>query len=374
MNITVLESINQADETEWNEIVGRNCLIQTHRYMRAVELSRINDCRYFYPVVFDKGRMIAHASIYFISTELDAFAGGVLKRGVEGIRKKWKNFMILRSIECGTPVALGSAVSYREGCDRAAALRCIVLATEAVARRLDVPVVLFRDYYERDLCLYDQLAAMGYTRINNLPSSRMTVRWDSFDCYLNSLRSEYRNKTVARIRRFKAASGSLEILNDYYGYASELAILWQNVYVRAHEYRREVLVADFFQNMARILEGKTVVVLARINGMPAGFMLLLIDDDTVTPVFCGLDYNCSRDAAVYFNLFYKSIEVAIDRKMKDIDFGITTLGPKLELGALVEVQYMYMKHSNVVLNRLVPRLFSLMTPCTGDEVRNVFRS
>lgn len=374
MNVEIIESVNQVGETEWNEIVGRDCLIQTYGYLRAVEASRINDCRYFYPVVYDGGKMMAHACLYLISTELDSFAQGAFKNSVKWIRRMWGNFMILRSVECGTPVALGSTVSYRDGCDRSSVLRLIVNEAESLARRRNVPVVLFRDYYDRDLGMYDQLKSSGYTRINNLPSSRMSVRWDSFADYLNALRSEYRNKTIARMRKFSRESGCMEVLNDYFVYASELAILWRNVYDKAHEYRREVLLEDFFQNMALILKEKTAVILARIKGRLVGFMLLLFDDETMTPVFCGLDYNCSREAAVYFNLFYKSIEVAIDRKMKKIDFGITTLVPKLELGARVEPQYMYMKHFNKIANLVIPRLFALMTPCPRIEKKNVFRS
>lgn len=91
-------------------------------------------------------------------------------------------------------------------------------------------------------------------------------------------------------------------------------------------------------------------------------MLLFFDDETVTPIFCGLDYAFNREYAVYFNLFYKSIEVAIDSRMKDIDLGITTLVPKAELGAEIVPLYMYMKHRNPALNRIVPRLFEIMTP------------
>ena len=87
MNTEVLASINDISAERWNYIVGRNRLICRHEYLRAVEASEINDCRYFYPVVFDGDEIVAHACLYYISTELDALAKGVGKTLVSSTYK-----------------------------------------------------------------------------------------------------------------------------------------------------------------------------------------------------------------------------------------------------------------------------------------------
>ena len=52
--------------------------------------------------------------------------------------------------------------------------------------------------------------------------------------------------------------------------------------------------------------------------------------------------------------------------------GMTTLAPKLDLGGAVEMQYMYMKHMNPLLNRLVLQLFDAMTPTRSVTSRKAF--
>jgi hypothetical protein len=368
-----LTSIADVDPARWNAIVAKNRLICRHEYLRAVEVSRINDCRYFYPVVYDGDNIVAHACVYFISTELDSFAGGSLKRAIGGVRRIWKDFLILRSIECGTPAALGATVSFREGTDKRAALTHIVRETEQLARKLRVGVVLFRDFYEDELTFFDQLRDAGYRRIHNLPCARMEIQWQSFDDYLGSMRSEYRYKILTRIKKFQKSGGAIEVLTDFSSRAEDLARLWRNIYDRATEYRREILLRDFFENVDRYLKSRSAVIVASIGGQPMGFLLLFLDDETMTTIFAGLDYSCSKGHAVYFNLFYKAIEVAIRRGVKDIDFGITTIAPKIELGAVAVPLYMYMKHLSPVWNRIVPRLFEMMTPKSSLYFRNIFK-
>lgn len=377
MEVKTLGSIREIGAGEWNGIVGPNGLIRRHEFLSAVEASDINDCRYFYPTVRQDGKLAAHTCLYFISTELDTFAKGAGKKIIVGIRKAWKDFMILRSVECGCPVALGNAISFAPDADRKTALGLIAREAERIAGGLGVKTLLFRDYGEKELAFYDMLAESGYRRIRNLPSCEMEVRWDSFDAYMRALRSEYRNKASARMKRFAAAGGRMERIADISPLAEDTAVLWRNVYDRATEYRREILKADFFRNMGSLSGGGTSgtsAIFARIKGKPAGFMLLFIDDDTLTPIFCGLDYEVARESCLYFNLFYETIRIAIEMKMRDIDLGITTLVPKLELGGVVKPLYMYMKHTNRLANGIVPNLFDLMTPRPPSLHRSVFKS
>lgn len=374
MQCEILRSISDIEKEEWNSIVEPDRLICSHEYLEAIENSQINDCRYFYPVIRNEsGKLLAHTCLYFISTELDLFAKGVLKKGIQLIRKIWPGFLILRSIECGTPVALGNTISYANGqCPEL--LGEIVSAAENVAAELGVKVLIFRDFYDGELGFYDQLQQLGYRKIHNLPSTHMDVRWGNFDEYLNALRSEYRHKTLARISKFNECGCTIELVESFSSLSDVLATLWKEVFDAATEYKREFLGSAFFTSIDHYLADKAAVLVARQDGVVIGFMLELFGDETLTPLFCGLDYSVSRETGTYFNLFYRSIDLAIERGMMSIDFGITTLEPKVEFGAEIVTQYMYMKHTSALWNRIVPRIFDTMTPQPQYRLRNVFRS
>ena len=374
MKVSVLKSISEIKADVWNSIVGRNRLICRHEYLLAVESSNINDCRYFYPVVFsDDGKMLAHTCFYYISTELDSFATGAVKKIVIAIRKVWKSFLILRSIECGTPVALGNTISFRDGCDRNVVIRLLVKEAEQIARQMRVPVVLFRDFHEHELAFADILKMDGYSRVNNLPAVSFSVRWNTFQGYLDALRSQYRHIIKKRSKAFDDGGYTFREVRDYAHCVDDLAQLWKNTYDHATEYRRECLGKQFFSEMQRNLPDQSSIIMVEKEGRPVAFSILLDDDETLITLFCGLDYSCGREAYIYFNLFYKSIEIAIIRGKKDIDFGITTLVPKVEVGGDVVQLTMYMKSMNRVWGRMVPPLFAAMTPDQRPPLRQIFK-
>ena len=373
MNVVIHKSINEIDEKEWDSIVEKNRLICTHSYIKAIEQSNINDCRYFYPVFYDKGEIVAHTSIYFISTELDLFAKGFLKNTIDIIRRGWKGFFILRSIECGTPVSLGNTISFKEGVDRVEIMNLLCAETERIAADIGAPVLLFRDFYDHETGFFDLLKKRGYSRINNLPNTKIEIKWKSFDDYLSSMRSQYRYKVIDRMNAFRTGGFSMEVVRDFSLYADDLERLCKNVYDNAKEYKRERLPAEFFKSINTHLEQRSAVILIRRDSVIVGFTLLFFDHETLIPIFSGLDYDYSKEYAVYFNLLYKIVEVAIESGKKEVDLGITTLVPKKEIGADVVPLHMYMKHSKRIYNRIVPKLFSLMTPQDTSTPRSVFK-
>jgi len=166
----------------------------------------------------------------------------------------------------------------------------------------------------------------------------------------------------------------LRVARSFSEQAEELARLWFNTYERAGEYKREILKADFFKNIDSYMQGRSCVILAESEADIVGFLLCLLDDTTMIPLFCGLDYKRCENSAVYFNLFYCAIELAIEREMLDIDFEVTTLAPKIDLGATVTTLHMYMKHLNPIGNQLVPRFFKFLTPDYSRLSRNVFKN
>jgi len=309
----------------------------------------------------------------FCRKDREAYAGGLLKKIIIMVRRIWKRFLILRSVECGTPVALGSTISVRDDADRETVLEKIIQQTEQIADELGVKVILFRDYFKEELPLMKQLERRGYMLIENLPGAHFSVRWNKFSDYLKEMRSEYRRRIEKRIRVFQSGIVMEEIKN-FSEMSAILVKLWKNTYDRAKEYRREVLTEEFFVNMDQSLGNRSSVIVAKSVDKIVGFSLLLRDEDTLITLFCGLDYSESESFYIYFNLFYETIRIAIKEGMKKIDLGITTLLPKIELGGEIVHLYMYMKHMNPLLNKFVPRAFSFMTPRQKLIPQRIFKS
>lgn len=373
MEIRIYKSISEVNEAEWDAIVGKNKIFCTHRFASAAEKSGLNVGGCYYPVVYDGGKIIAHALVYFFRTELDLFAQGAFKKAINLIRKKCKNLFILQSLECGSPVALGNTISIRDGIDRAQAMRILSKGIEDLAKELGIKFILFRDFYDKEVELHDIFKKLGYMKIHNLPKAEIKIKWKSFDEYLNSMRSNYRRKIIKRMDKCANANISFSILTDFSKHASELKQLYDNVYHNAKEYKRERMTEAFFQNIDKCLGEKSVMLTATKDSKLIGSSLLLLNDKMLISLFMGLDYDYNEEYFIYFNLFYRAIRLAIEKGMDEIEMGITTLDPKRDMGSDVVSLNMYMKHFNPIFHRAIPILFDMITPQDTTTPRNVFK-
>ena len=369
----LFSSITDIDREAWNRLVAPDRLICSYDYLLAIEKTHINDCSYAYPVIYNSdNEIIAHACIYYITTDLVILAKGLLQRIVSRIRSRFPSFLMLKTIECGTPIALGSTISVSQAIQVDEALNCIVEKMCQKAKTHRAHVLLIRDFYEHNKASCQSLLKKGFSVVNNLPSAVLPIRWKTFDAYLASMKSHYRYK-VKRIRAKAEKHGvTFMVKEDFSQDVDIMADLWMNAYQNAHEYRREILHADFFKHINEELGVRSQALFAVKDNAVIGFLLLLLDDHTLIPLFCGLDYTFNRECGVYLSLFLKTIELAIQRGMEVVDFGITSLSPKLELGSNIMPLYMYMKHLNQWLNRIVPFLFNLSSPPISEEKRAVF--
>lgn len=373
MEIRIYKSITEINEAEWDAIVGKNKIFCTHGFALAVEKSGTNEGKCYYPVIYDGGKIAAHASVYFFRTELDLFARGALKKLINVMRKAWKNLFVLESLECGSPAALGNTISIRDGADRVRTMRMLSRGIEDLAKELGVKFILFRDFYDKETEFHGIFKNLGYAKIHNLPKAEMKIRWKSFDEYLDSMRSNYRRKIVKRMDKCAGADISLEVLKDFSEHAPELKRLYDNVYHGAKEYRREHMPESFFRHVDKYLGEKSVMIIARKNGRIIGSSLLLLNDRMLISLFMGLDYDYNEEYFIYFNLFYRAIRLAIEEGMEEMELGITTLDPKMDMGSDVVALNMYMKHFNPVFHRAIPVLFDMVTAPGTTIPRNVFK-
>jgi predicted N-acyltransferase len=365
--------IREIPEASWDAVAGQDRLICTHRFLRAVQESRVNDCRFFYPVLCAGEKPVANACMYLITSELDMFGDGLLGRCVGAVARRFPSLTRFRSLECGTPVALGTTVSVAPGIELAPVLARLAEEAIRLADEHGADGVLFRDFVDEELPGFSALEGHGFLRVPNLCLASLAVRWRTEEEYVASLRHSYRRAYRRRRQALASAGVSVRVVTDFAALADRLAALWRQTYERAREYRREVLPADFFRQISAELGEDSEVLLLEREGRCLAFALLLIDGPRLVWPYCGLDYGANEDYELYFNLLHEIVSRGILRHVQEIDMGITTLDAKKRLGATTQSLHMYMRHRQAWLRGLAPRLFRWLTPGDDTPDYRVFR-
>lgn len=373
MHFKIYYSITEIEESKWDSIVSKNRIICSYRFLLAVEKSNINDCNFFYPVVYENNQILAHACTYSITTDLDTLTKGITKKIIRFIRFFWKNFLKIKFLECGTPIAIGNTISFLEDTNKRMVLNLLVDCIERIAELKKIKFILFRDFYENDINLFNNLINKRYKKIYNLPNTILNLHWMSFNEYLDNLRSHYRYKINKNLKIAEQKGITVEVCDEFSNLAEQLQSLWYNVYINAKEYKREILTKEFFENMDMYLGKKSKVILIKNDFQIVGFALLLSDEDTLRFMFSGIDYNFNKEYSIYFLSLYYIIIQAIDEGKKEIELGLTTYIPKINIGAEVINLYMYLKHVNILINPIITNLLKFLNPKIKIKATNLFK-
>ncbi|MFD0566035.1 hypothetical protein ACFQ2M_31825 [Kitasatospora saccharophila] len=89
-----------------------------------------------------------------------------------------------------------------------------------------------------------------------------------------------------------------------------------------------------------------------------GFLLCLFAGDGATGARIGLDYRLAHEAALYHNLHYAAVRLALSNGSRRIRFAQTAYLPKVEMGCALVGQWHAMTHlcplPRALLRRLLP--------------------
>lgn len=215
-----------------------------------------------------------------------------------------------------------------------------------------------------------ELGRLGFASVPIPPTAVVDLCYSSFGEYLNAMRSQYRRR--AKLVFERSAELDVERLDHFEDLADELSQLWGLVYSRADEVKREVLVPAYFRTMSR-LDGSSVLVLRRKDRSIASFALLYAEHPWLSFLHCGFDESAGRGEGAYFRLLYEIVRAGIEGGFDQAELGLTTMEPKMDVGAVPVPLYGFVRHRNGLMHRAVRALANGPLRERVPEPRRVFK-
>ncbi len=106
----------------------------------------------------------------------------------------------------------------------------------------------------------------------------------------------------------------------------------------------------------------------------ASFALLLHEHPWLSFLHCGFEADAGRREGAYFRLLYEIVRVAINGGYEQVDMGMTTLEPKLDVGAVPIPLFAWVKHRNALVQRIILALGRGPMRSPDLQPRNVFKA
>jgi len=369
----VHHDIDEVDPHEWDGILHPRDLQATHGFIRVCRDSRIQDAELRHVCVRDgSGRLEAAASLTRFTVSLELLSPGVVRSIANVVRHARPQFLKVPVIFCGLPVSFGSSsVRFAGGADVNAALSCIARAMEEFAEERRAGLLCWKEFTDEERPMLDGLRRHGYFVAKSLPGCAMSMRWRTFDHYLESMRATYRRQARADLAVRRHARMTVERTENLAAHCDGIHELYEQVMDRAL-FQMERLPRAFFQRLGMEMGPAAPALLLKSGERLEAMAVLLRADDTLTFLLAGIDYAHGREHHAYQNLVMEVIAEAIRSRASRLVLGQTSYSLKTRLGGIPDPRWMCLRMRRAgwhgVLRSMAPTLF----PPTSVPVRRVF--
>lgn len=367
-----VDGLASAGADDWDRLLSPGSGALSHALLQAWEACELPGLRSRPLLAFDTdpSRPVAAVPGYFYDLDILGTRVPAAGRPLDALRKVWPRLMKVKAFELGNPTPLTNPFMVHQSASRPECVRVLVKAAVKEAERGRAQFMLVQNLTSLEGPAASELLPRGFAGVPIFPTAVVDLPYHSFDEYLGSMRAQYRRRARQAFRRSDDLSA--ERVYDFAGMADELARLWRLIYDRATEVRREVLTSEYFRAVSKVDE-TSVLLLRRPDRSIASFGLLLDDRPWLSFLQCGFDAEAARSEGAYFRLLYEIVRQGIEGGYEQVDLGVTTLAPKLDVGAVPIPLFALVKHRNQLIQRIVR--MAAEGPLSPDEAepRHVFK-
>ncbi len=239
-----------------------------------------------------------------------------------------------------------------------------------------IRMIMLKDYFhddaihqESDLFIKNQIH-----KVSAQPNMILEVKnhWTLFDDYLADLHKKYRDRyKTARKKAKNVQKRELEI-EDIKENAALLHKLYKNVSDHA-KVNTFILPENHFYNFKKNLNENFKVFGYYLDNKLIGFYTLILNGKTLETYFLGYNSEYQYKNQLYLNMLYDMVSFGIENNFSSVVYARTAMAIKSSVGAKPKKMFVYMKHTNWVMNMLLKYIFKLMNPKHNWQERHPFK-
>lgn len=344
--------------------------------------------RCWYLLFYAHDKLVGSAALSAFKISLDLFLGPTAQKIIQRLRRWFPNFFKIEMLFCGLPISIGkhnliiSDSSYTDEI-----LNSLVGEMEAISRGQGIKYMCVKEFCRDHIRDIDGLTAHGFFRAPSLPYVSMPVRWSNFDQYLSALRYKYRRQIKNNLKKMRTGKHTIEYQNFPAPVSSEPVLVLGSAAIcpadRFYELylqvmaqagvQLEILNSAFFEHLFMKMQDQFEILTFQQGGEVLGAALLYSHEGTMTFLLVGINYSRRDEFALYFNLIYGILKLAMERGCKQLDLGQTSYYIKQRIGGDCIPTYFYMKSRSRFIHGCLKFFRRFLFPELAVSTHHVFR-
>lgn len=360
----IVNSIKDIPQDDWERLFSGQ--IESFGFYKTAEETDIGPFQLYYLLVYREERIIAIAPVFLFNFSLDLFAGKKVQKLINIVRKVFKNFLIFKTLLCGSPVTDIGFIGIDCTIDnKKDVLNFICEQFEKQALQLKVSSIGFKDFGEEFELGF--LEKKGFVKVMSFPCVMQILPGNNLEDFFINLTSHKRYSLKRKIKKIKNLPRlSLEVkdlLSEY-----ELDRIFE-LYLNTHnksDISFDKLTKEFFVKIQGNMKDEAKFFLYKIEDKIVGFNLCFINDEVFLDKFLGFDYDCLYQYQLFFNRWFLNVDWCYKNGLRVYQSGQTGYDGKLQLGGKFKLLYIYGKHMNKFINLFARPFFMLAQPKNFD--------
>jgi predicted N-acyltransferase len=378
LGISIFDSINYVSEDEWNKVVPEGKGLMRHPYLKAIENSANENQQSRYALIYKNNTPVAAAIFNIVLLTGEDY--GPIKNAQSTLEKfniSFRGKAKLRMLVCGhTHISGDHGFIYSADISPEEAYHALADACYQIRRseklRGKINLQLIKDFYEPEFEASKYLQVFKYHQFKVDPNMILKIReWNSFVDYLNAMNTKYRKKTLSVIKQGvcleRRSLSAAEIESNF----DKIQTLYLNVANKAKVRINRFDASYFIQLKLNLKEAFELIGYYR-DGDMIGFSTVIFWGDNCEAHAIGIDYDLNSEFAIYQNMLYDFVKIAIEKKTSKLILGRTAMEMKSNIGAEPVEMCCYVRHSGPLLNRAFKPIFNYIRQTEWTQ-RNPFK-
>ena len=371
----IVPALDPLQARQWDAITSGQSVFLQRAYLQAIQSSS-QDIELRYALFHDGPRLVGVACFQVVEFVGRSPAGDLDSRSaLAPIFARWLGFdretLACKLVVCGNALASGGhGFVFAPHVDPTRAVAALTSAAtqfqNELAGHTDLVGTLFKEFTHASHAYPAGLQDQRYIEIKTEPSMVlwMDPAWQTFDDYLASLVSKYRVKAKRAYTKSSRLQSRALSSEDVLEHQARIHALHDGVTQRA-DYRLGRLCTESLAALRSHLDETFILQGYFLDGELVGFLSGFENGETLEAHVVGIDYDHNQEHAIYPRMLEDYIRIALERRLKFVNYGRTATEIKSTLGAQPVHTSVYFRHRSCVPNgmlRFLSRRFSPPPP------------
>ena len=373
-----LESVNKKD---WNQVLKGQNIYLSIPYLQSLEQGMGKELNFFFSISYnaqnDPMLIAVFVRVKFVDKR-SRFGSSVFKLRFP-FKKKLENILSINALACGNVFSAGengmlwSDQIAGETAFKEADIVLNHLMTEYAINK-DVSLHVFKDFWPETVPNSNALIQKGFFdfKIDVNMVLRLHKDWKNMKDYLMSMKTKFRTRANAVYRKSEPLVVKSLDQTEIIDAKERIRFLFDNVLEKSN-FHIGTMTPETFAACKENLGGDFEFKAYFLDSLMVGFSTSFMNTHSLDANYVGLDYTYNEQYDIYQRILYDYVELALNAKVPELQFGRTSELIKSAVGAEPRDMTLYIKHKRKLSNLILKNVIQSVAP-SPFELRKPFKA